>query len=132
MDPIFLISMTVFVLAAVSIAWAAVHGYRLFGGLRFVSCPETVETAVVQIDVKRATLSKLAGRSDLRLQSCSRWPELKGCDQACLSQVAASTNGCRPRSLLVRSEPPRRQAWVSGEFVGATRDRWSRGNAAVR
>jgi hypothetical protein len=94
------------VMASAPVAWAAVHGYRLFGGLRLVTCPETVEAAAVKINATRAVASKLAGRNDLRLRSCSRWPEKKGCDQACLSQLKAGPNGCRARALPTRSRTP--------------------------
>jgi hypothetical protein len=83
---------------------AAVRGYRLYGGLRQVTCPETMESAIVKINATRAIASKLAGRNDLRLRSCSRWPEKKGCDQACLAQLKATPGGCRALPLRARRQ----------------------------
>jgi hypothetical protein len=94
------------VAASAPVGLAAVRGYRLYGGLRQVTCPETVESAVVKINATRAIASKLAGRNDLRLRSCSRWPEKKGCDQACLAQLKASPGGCRARALPKRPRTP--------------------------
>lgn len=109
------------VMASAPVAWAAVHGYRLYGGLRLVTCPEKVEAAIVKINATRAIASKLAGRNDLRLRSCSRWPEKKGCNQACLAQLKAAPDGCRARALPTRSRTPLPEASLSEGLVRATR-----------
>jgi hypothetical protein len=79
---------------SVPAAAAGVRAYRAFGGLREVSCPETMETALVRIHVSRAIASRITGRNELPLSSCSRWPGKQGCDRACRSQLAASPGGC--------------------------------------
>ena len=38
---------------------------------------------------------------------CSRWPERAGCDQGCLSQIAASPNGCLLRNIVA--------SWYAGK-----------------
>lgn len=56
-----------------------------------VTCPETQRTAAVHIDAGRASLRHVFGaRPEYRLHACSRWPEKRGCDQACTKQIAAA------------------------------------------
>ena len=42
---------------------------------RIVTCPATRTTAIVQLEA-------------LRVADCSRWPERKGCDRACIVSAA--------------------------------------------
>lgn len=97
-----LVSMT-FAAASSPVAWAGVRAYRLYGSARQVTCPETVEAVLVKIHATRAIASKLTGGNQLRLRSCSRWPEKKDCDQACVGQLRASPDGCRVRPLPASS-----------------------------
>jgi hypothetical protein len=97
-----LVSMT-FAAASSPVAWAGVRAYRLYGSARLVTCPETMESVLVKIHATRAIASKLTGGNQLRLRSCSRWPEKKDCDQACVGQLTASPDGCRARSLPASS-----------------------------
>lgn len=75
------------VAASTPVAVAGVRMYRAFNEARVVTCPETAEAAVVRIHAARAIASKLAGRNELHLRSCSFWPEKRGCDQACVVQL---------------------------------------------
>jgi len=102
MDAASTLATTASILASMPAAAAGVRAYRVFGGLREVSCPETAEAALVRIHVTRAIASRLSGGNELRLRSCSGWPDRQGCDQACLSQIAASPGGCRVRALPTR------------------------------
>jgi hypothetical protein len=99
MDPASTIATTATFLISVPAAAAGVRAYRAFGGLREISCPETMEAALVRIHVTRAIASRVSGGNELRLKACSRWPGRQGCDQACVSQLAASPAGCRGRAL---------------------------------
>lgn len=114
MDPASTIVTTATFLVSVPAAAAGVRAYRAFGGLREISCPETMEAALVKIHVAHAIASRLSGGNELRLKSCSRWPDRLGCDQACLSQIAASPDGCRVRALPTRLPAGRREesVWV--------------------
>jgi hypothetical protein len=76
-------------------ALAGVRAYRSCGGLRQINCPDNMEEAIVRLQASRAMVKALVGIDDLRIRSCSRWPEKQGCDQACLGQLATSPNGCR-------------------------------------
>lgn len=99
MDAASTIVATASLMFSVPAAAAGVRAYRVFGGLREVSCPETEEAVLVRIHVTHAIASRLSGGNELRLKSCSRWPGRQGCDQACVSQLAASRGGCRVRAL---------------------------------
>jgi len=97
MDAASTIATTASLLVSVPAAAAGVRAYRLFGGLREVSCPETAEAVLVRIDVTHAIASRLSGGNELRLRSCSRWPGRQGCDQACLVQFSSSSGAARAR-----------------------------------
>jgi hypothetical protein len=98
MDAASTIAATASILVSVPAAAAGVRAYRVFGGLREVSCPETAEAVLVRIHVTQAIASRLSGGNQLRLKSCSRWPGRQGCDQACASQIGSSPGGCRLRT----------------------------------
>jgi Protein of unknown function (DUF1761) len=61
--------------------------FSRYRGDRLVTCPETHDTAVVELDAKHAAVSGLAGQEKLRLESCSRWPERADCGQDCIAQA---------------------------------------------
>lgn len=67
--------------------WTAVMTRRTYSGPRQVICPETGRRESVEFDGWEAARSRLASRLHLRLQSCSRWPVHRHCDQACREQV---------------------------------------------
>ncbi len=52
---------------------------------RLLRCPETGETAAIQIDARHAATTSLAGAPDLRVADCSRWPERADCGQDCVA-----------------------------------------------
>jgi hypothetical protein len=58
-----------------------------FRGKMLVTCPETREPAAVKVNVRRAVVKAMAGRKELELSECSRWPERGECDQYCLEQI---------------------------------------------
>ena len=41
-------------------------------------------------------------RADVLLATCSRWPQRRGCDQACVAQIEASLDGTRARTIAAR------------------------------
>ncbi len=73
--------------------------YKYYGA-RVVTCPETHRSAGVALDVRRVLSTGLASAPQLRLSSCSRWPERAGCGQECLSQIEAGPEGCLVRTIL--------------------------------
>lgn len=58
-----------------------------YSGARPVTCPENHQPAVVAIDVRRAAATIMDGSPALRVCDCTRWPERRICDQACLSEA---------------------------------------------
>jgi len=69
---------------------------RHFFGKMLVTCPETQETVSVKVAAGRAAAAALVGEEHVELSRCTRWPERKDCDQACLSEIKTD-----PRSHLV-------------------------------
>ena len=71
-----------------------------FGGERVIICPETGKQAMVEIDTQHAALTSLIGKTDLRLESCWRWPLRENCGQECLLQLDVAPEECLVRSVL--------------------------------
>jgi len=76
--------------------------WRKFRGQRVIVCPENQNPAGVVVDARHAAATSVAGSPELRLSSCSRWPERAGCGQPCLSQIAASPEDCLVRNIVSR------------------------------
>jgi hypothetical protein len=76
--------------------------YLKFRGTRLITCPETKAPAAVEVDAKHAAATAFLGQPALRLQDCSRWPERRDCDQACLKQIEAAPADCLVRTILTR------------------------------
>src|SRR6266568_1622017 len=55
-----------------------------YRGTSAITFPETLQHAAVEVDALHAALA-----DEMRLRTCSRWPEKAGCDQACLHQIEA-------------------------------------------
>lgn len=86
-------------------AWLLLSGYLRtwlrFRGTRVVNCPENLQPAAVTVDAaKAAKWMAIAGEKELKLASCSRWPEMGGCAQECLSQIESSPDGCSVKALV--------------------------------
>jgi hypothetical protein len=72
-----------------------------YRGRRVVRCPENSRPAGVTVDTRHVVATAL-GRPDLRLSSCSRWPEREGCGQACLGEILAAPEDCLVRNILTK------------------------------
>ena len=66
--------------------WASARSLQLREP-RTIICPETLRWADVTVDGWHAARTELAGRAELRLSACSRWPERQDCNQACAPQL---------------------------------------------
>jgi hypothetical protein len=86
----------VLALALARVVWV----WRKYHGRRVIQCPENLRPAGVDVDAGRAAVTALFKGPELRLSSCTRWPEKAGCGQQCLSQIAASPGGCLVRNIL--------------------------------
>lgn len=54
-----------------------------------VTCPANSRTAIIALDVRHAIGTRIFAECSLRAQSCSFWPEDRGCGQDCLRQIHA-------------------------------------------
>jgi len=76
--------------------------YLRYRGDRVITCPENQRPAGVRVDASHVLLTALEGKPDLRLSSCSRWPERQDCGQECLRQIEASPEDCLVRRILTQ------------------------------
>jgi hypothetical protein len=89
------------VAAAGLAALAAVRVLRVWlqsRGARLITCPENQARSAVEVDAGHAAATFL--HPELRLQSCSRWPERQGCGQECLRQIESAADGCLVRHIF--------------------------------
>jgi hypothetical protein len=77
-----------------------VGAFIKYRGKRVITCPETRAPASVEVDEGHAALTALLGDPELRLKSCSRWPEKEDCGQECLLQVRLAPHDCLARTML--------------------------------
>lgn len=89
-----------FVLSFVPLVYVVVRNSRRFRGPRVVLCPETITPESVEVGAVRAGWTSARGDLQLRLTSCSRWPERRGCQQKCLDQIESAPDGCLVRSRV--------------------------------
>src|SRR5262245_56222660 len=73
--------------------WVHVRGARL------VVCPETQTPVAVSVDVGHAITTAIREKPDLRLTSCSRWPEREDCDHPCVKQIEAAPSETRATTI---------------------------------
>ncbi len=71
-----------------------------YRGKRVITCPETSQPAAVHVNALKAAREAVFGRTDIRLDQCSRWPERAGCGQECLSQIKADPEKCLVWNLV--------------------------------
>jgi uncharacterized cysteine cluster protein YcgN (CxxCxxCC family) len=104
MDFGLLIGLFVFAFLGASgyLAYRVTKYYRRLRGKRLVNCPETGKTAAVELDAKAAVKESLWSTPALHLSECSRWPERKGCGQACLRQIELAPENCLVRNIIVQ------------------------------
>jgi hypothetical protein len=91
-----------FVLLAMVVLLAGVLGraFLKYRGQRVITCPENQRPAGVAVDTGHVLRAALGGKTDLRLKTCSRWPERRDCGQQCLEQIGAAPEGCLVRHVL--------------------------------
>lgn len=75
--------------------------WRLYRGVRVITCPENLQTAAVSVAAfEAAKWHAISGESEIHLRTCTRWPEMAGCDQACLSQIQRAPSACKVQSMV--------------------------------
>jgi len=73
-----------------------------YRGTRIVTCPETSEPAIVEVDAQHASLTSIVGLPDIRLENCSRWPIKRQCGQECLANLDVAPGECLVSGVLMR------------------------------
>ena len=101
---------------AVFLVVPIVSAWRRWRGTRIVTCPENKQPAAVDMDLRYAIVGSIAGRPELRLRDCSRWPERGDCGQVCLTQVEESPEACLVRTTLERWYDTRTCAYCRKPF----------------
>jgi hypothetical protein len=93
-----------------------VGAWRTYRGTRVVVCPENREMVAVRVDAKHAAATAPHGHPDLRLDSCTRWPEKAGCGQECLGQIESAPEACLLRNILADWYQGKACAFCGREF----------------
>lgn len=109
-----------FVLSFVPLLYVVGKSYRRYRGERIVTCPETKKTVAVEVKAGKAALSGVFDDPQLRLSSCSRWPERQNCGQECVAQIESAPDGCLVRDRLAEWYRESRCA-LCGRTIGAIR-----------
>lgn len=71
-----------------------------FRGTRVVRCPENRQLAAVELSPWRAVLAAFWGGRFPHVRTCSRWPERRGCDQACVKDIGTAPAATRVETIL--------------------------------
>ena len=80
--------------------------FRRFRAARRVTCPEAGVAAEVGIDAPHAALTAAYRDPELRVRSCSLWPQRDGCAQRCIGEAEAeSPEAHTPRATLGSLRP---------------------------
>src|SRR6266496_3599050 len=93
----------IFLLAAAAVFFAVRYFAQArlrYGGAQRIVCPETGETALVEVDALHAAVTSALGQPDIRLESCWRWPLKENCGQECLTQLNGVPEDCLVRGVL--------------------------------
>jgi hypothetical protein len=88
----------------VLLVYAGVAGAAWFRmrGTRVVTCPETKQSAAVEVDAAHAAVSAMWEHADVRLKNCSRWPERADCGQPCVGQIVEAPHETLATSILAQ------------------------------
>lgn len=87
-------------IAVAVVGFYVVRIYLKYRGKGVVYCPETGKPVAVEVDAAHAAFTFAHGIPDLRLTSCTRWPERKDCGQECVRQIELAPEDCMVRELL--------------------------------
>ena len=100
MSVIFLVGI-LFIFSLIPLILFVARTYVRYRGTRVVTCPETGLPAAVRLDVGHAARSGAMGETELRVASCSCWPERLQCGQGCLEELALAPAECLIKTTLV-------------------------------
>ena len=88
-----------------------------YRGSRIVTCPETQEPTIVEVDSLHATLTSAVGVPDIRLQNCSRWPMNEQCGQECLIDLDIAPDECLVNGVLMRWYRDKKCVYCGNRFA---------------
>lgn len=71
----------------IPVSIALVPAWRRHKGAQQVTCPATGASAIVMLDPWHAARMHALGNYELRVRSCTGWPERCDCGQECLTQI---------------------------------------------
>jgi len=71
------------------IAPVVVGAYLRYRKVRTVRCPATGTNATIEVDAGHAARTAFPGPPHVRVMECSHWPDLEGCDEACVRSRGA-------------------------------------------
>jgi hypothetical protein len=102
MEPLYIVlGIVVAALAVSALAIQFIRTFRTYAGTRVITCPRDLESAAVRINAfLAARRAAVRGTPEVRLSSCTFWPERAGCGQQCLAQIENTPDGCRLKSLI--------------------------------
>jgi hypothetical protein len=100
-------------LMAAAYAVFGIIAYVRTRGRRVIICPETNQPAGVTVDAVHAAMTAVWDNADVRLASCSRWPERGGCDQACTAQIACGREDTLIETIM--------KTWYAGKACAVCR-----------
>jgi hypothetical protein len=116
--------MVVYLFIAAAIVLLMYLGLRYFlrtsakyRGSRVITCPETGRQAMVEVDARHAALTSLIGQTEIRLESCWRWPLNRDCGQECLAQLDVAPPECLVRGVLSKWYRGKRCAFCERPFA---------------
>jgi hypothetical protein len=78
------------------------RAYFRYKDSKIITCPDTGEAAIVEVDAVHAALTSMVGEPDIRLQNCWRWPLHENCGQQCLTQLDVAPAECLVQGVLMR------------------------------
>lgn len=103
-----LVALIVIAAAAFLLASGFLKTFRMYHGVRVITCPENLQPAAVSVAAfDAAKWFAVSGEKELHLRKCSRWPEMAGCDEGCVSQIKADPNSCLVHTIVT--------AWYAGK-----------------
>ena len=89
----------------------AVTTFRRYRGKRVVNCPETRNPCTIEVDALRAAFTTVISNPELRMKSCSRWPDRENCGQECMLQIQVLPFDSSIKDTLRRLNTGRRREW---------------------
>lgn len=114
--PIQILVVSISALLAAGAVWRLGRAWIRYRGQRVITCPENQRPAGVRVDALHAARTALGKGPELRLSACSRWPEMAGCGQMCLSQIEAAPEDCLVRNILLQWYEGKACAWCGHPF----------------